>query len=115
MHRRFAAAVAIAACLLPAALAAADTYKLEIATVAPKKTPWAELLALYEKNVETASGGRIALPGEAQVIGPQPEPAIAIGHRRARRLQHLLAENDLAAAHPHRHARRVADKGRHEG
>ena len=59
MHRRFAAAAALVACLLPAGLAGADTYKLEIATVAPKKTPWAELLALYEKNVEQASGGRI--------------------------------------------------------
>jgi len=59
MHRQIAAALALAICLPAGRAAAEPTYKLEIATVAPKKTPWAELLALYEKNVEAASGGRI--------------------------------------------------------
>jgi TRAP-type C4-dicarboxylate transport system substrate-binding protein len=39
--------------------ASAETYTLQIATVAPKKTPWAELLKLYKANVEKASNGRI--------------------------------------------------------
>lgn len=37
----------------------AQEFTLEIGTVAPKKTPWAELLKLYKKNVQKASGGRI--------------------------------------------------------
>jgi TRAP-type transport system periplasmic protein len=59
MHCRRPAVLVLAFLMLWGGLAAADTYKLEIATVAPKKTPWAELLALYEANVEKASGGRI--------------------------------------------------------
>lgn len=40
--------------------AAADTtYELKIATVAPDKTPWADLLKDYKKAVEAASKGRI--------------------------------------------------------
>lgn len=39
--------------------AAAETYELKIATVAPDKTPWADLLKDYKKAVEKASGGRI--------------------------------------------------------
>ena len=63
MPRRFAIVLVMAVLLLPARFAAADTYKLEIATVAPKKTPWAELLALYEANVEKASGGEYECAG----------------------------------------------------
>ncbi len=39
--------------------AAEDAFELKIATVAPDKTPWADLLKDYKKNVEAASKGRI--------------------------------------------------------
>lgn len=52
-----AASVAGLAGLKPAA--ADDKFELKIATVAPDKTPWADLLKTYKKNVETASKGRI--------------------------------------------------------
>ena len=45
--------------LSPRPVAAQSTHTLEIATVAPKKTPWAELLEIYKRSVEKASGGRI--------------------------------------------------------
>lgn len=45
--------------LLTARPAAAQTYELKIATVAPDKTPWATLLKDYKKAVEKASGGKI--------------------------------------------------------
>jgi TRAP-type C4-dicarboxylate transport system substrate-binding protein len=38
---------------------AEKTHTLKIATVAPEGTPWAELLKLYKKRVEKASGKRI--------------------------------------------------------
>lgn len=45
--------------LFAARPAAAQTYELKIATVAPDKTPWADLLKEYKKAVEKASGGKI--------------------------------------------------------
>ena len=54
-----AAAVALAMLLGTVPQANAETYTLKIATVAPNDTPWATLLSLYKRNVETASGGRI--------------------------------------------------------
>ncbi len=39
--------------------AAQKKYELKIATVAPDKTPWADLLKKYKLAVEAASGGRI--------------------------------------------------------
>jgi TRAP-type C4-dicarboxylate transport system substrate-binding protein len=39
--------------------AADETFELKIATVAPDKTPWADLLKDYKKAVEKASGGKI--------------------------------------------------------
>jgi TRAP-type C4-dicarboxylate transport system substrate-binding protein len=39
--------------------AADETYTLKIATVAPAKTPWANLLTDYKKAVEKASAGKI--------------------------------------------------------
>lgn len=39
--------------------ATAETYELKIATVAPDRTPWADLLKEYKTNVERASKGRI--------------------------------------------------------
>ncbi|HUH01982.1 MAG TPA: TRAP transporter substrate-binding protein [Kofleriaceae bacterium] len=60
MMRHFALALALLGFVaLTPRTASADTYTLQIATVAPKKTPWAELLALYKTNVEKASNGRI--------------------------------------------------------
>jgi TRAP-type C4-dicarboxylate transport system substrate-binding protein len=61
MFRRFATAVAALAVLMTAGAGAAiaDTHTLSIATVAPRKTPWAELLKMYKKRVEKASNGRI--------------------------------------------------------
>src|SRR5688572_17402319 len=43
----------------PRSAIAEETFELKIATVAPDKTPWADLLKDYKKNVEAASGGRI--------------------------------------------------------
>ncbi len=63
LARRTFIAAAVAATVVglvglqPAAADAA--FELKIATVAPDKTPWADLLKLYKKNVEKASGGRI--------------------------------------------------------
>jgi len=54
-----AAAAGLAAVALPRPAAADETYELKIATVAPDKTPWADLLKDYKKSVEAASGGRI--------------------------------------------------------
>ena len=39
--------------------AAEGAYELKIATVAPDKTPWADLLKTYKANIERASKGRI--------------------------------------------------------
>jgi TRAP-type C4-dicarboxylate transport system substrate-binding protein len=52
-----AASVAGLAGLKPAA--ADDAFELKIATVAPDKTPWADLLKTYKKNVEAAAKGRL--------------------------------------------------------
>ena len=38
---------------------AEDKYELKIATVAPDRTPWADLLKSYKKTIEVASKGRI--------------------------------------------------------
>jgi TRAP-type C4-dicarboxylate transport system substrate-binding protein len=38
---------------------AEDTYTLKIATVAPKGTPWSDLLVTYKKRVQKKSGGKI--------------------------------------------------------
>lgn len=55
-----AAGIALAALAVPVLPAAADdTFELKIATVAPDKTPWADLLKEYKKAVETGSNGRI--------------------------------------------------------
>ncbi|MBK9036918.1 MAG: TRAP transporter substrate-binding protein [Myxococcales bacterium] len=53
--------VAVLACLALAAgpAAADDPIVMKIATVAPDRTPWADLLKGYKKAVETKSGGRI--------------------------------------------------------
>src|SRR5687768_16622247 len=57
MMRFFAVAAAFLA--LIAGSARAEEHVVKIATVAPAGTPWAELLDLYKKKVETASGGRL--------------------------------------------------------
>lgn len=49
---------AVAAAGAPAAHAGPQ-HTLKIATVAPEGTPWADLLKLYKRNVEKASGGRL--------------------------------------------------------
>lgn len=43
----------------PLSAAAEDDEKMKIATVAPERTPWADLLKRYRKAVKEASGGRI--------------------------------------------------------
>ena len=54
-----AAALGLAALASPRLASAQQTYELKIATVAPDRTPWADLLKDYKKAVETASKGRI--------------------------------------------------------
>jgi tripartite ATP-independent transporter DctP family solute receptor len=58
MKRLLFAAAASALISMPA-LGADAEYTLKIATVAPDRTPWADLLKRYEKAVEKGSGGRI--------------------------------------------------------
>jgi TRAP-type C4-dicarboxylate transport system substrate-binding protein len=53
------AAVALAGLLAARPAVAEPTYELKIATVAPDKTPWADLLKEYKKAVEKESKGRI--------------------------------------------------------
>jgi TRAP-type C4-dicarboxylate transport system substrate-binding protein len=53
------AALALVGLLSARPAAAQETYELKIATVAPDKTPWADLLKEYKKKVEAASKGRI--------------------------------------------------------
>ena len=53
------AAAAVAALAAPTAARADDTFTLKIATVAPDKTPWADLLKGYKKTIEAKSKGRI--------------------------------------------------------
>jgi TRAP-type C4-dicarboxylate transport system substrate-binding protein len=61
--RRLAFHVAIALALLGAMLApdsrAGTTYELNIVSLAPKGTPWSDLLDETEHRLETKSGGRI--------------------------------------------------------
>lgn len=60
MFRILALAIAVLGLVtIQPGYASADTHTLEIGTVAPPKTPWAELLKLYKTNVEKASKGRI--------------------------------------------------------
>lgn len=61
MPRRslLAGLLAAAAVLVAPASALAEEFTLKIATVAPDKTPWSELLRKYKKAVEEKSGGRI--------------------------------------------------------
>lgn len=60
IRRRTLVLAALAALALSAVPAAAqDSYELKIATVAPDKTPWADLLKEYKKQVEAKSKGRI--------------------------------------------------------
>lgn len=60
IRRRTVVAAALACLALSAVPALADDkFELKIATVAPDKTPWADLLKQYKKNVEKKSGGRI--------------------------------------------------------
>src|SRR5262245_53167552 len=54
-----AIACALSAVAAPRIAAADDVIEMKIATVAPDKTPWADLLKDYKKNVEAASKGRI--------------------------------------------------------
>lgn len=54
-----AVCAALAMLVTSAGLASAQTHTLKIATVAPADTPWADLLQLYKKNVEKASGGKL--------------------------------------------------------
>ncbi|KAB2904671.1 MAG: TRAP transporter substrate-binding protein [Kofleriaceae bacterium] len=54
-----AAAVALVGLLTARPAAAQDSFELKIATVAPDKTPWAQLLKDYKGAVEKASKGRI--------------------------------------------------------
>ena len=54
-----AAAASVAGLARLPRAAADDKFELKIATVAPDKTPWADLLKTYKKAVEKASGGRI--------------------------------------------------------
>jgi tripartite ATP-independent transporter DctP family solute receptor len=50
----------VALALVPAAAWGEDkTYTLQIATVAPNDSPWADLLKKYKKDVEQESGGKI--------------------------------------------------------
>jgi TRAP-type transport system periplasmic protein len=59
-RRTFVAGTAAAASLIGLGAAAADKpFELKIATVAPDKTPWADLLKSYKKAVEAAAPGRI--------------------------------------------------------
>jgi TRAP-type C4-dicarboxylate transport system substrate-binding protein len=53
------AAMALAGLFVARPAAADAEFELKIATVAPDKTPWADLLKEYKKAVEKASGGRI--------------------------------------------------------
>src|SRR5688572_18561218 len=52
-------AAGLAGLARPRSAAADQPYELKIATVAPDKTPWADLLKDYKKNVEAASGGKV--------------------------------------------------------
>jgi TRAP-type transport system periplasmic protein len=63
MQRTPLATAALLAAVLaaPSVARAEDTYEMTVATVAPSKTPWAELLTKYKKNVEEKSGGRITV------------------------------------------------------
>ena len=45
--------------LAPTPARAEETFELKLATVAPDKTPWADLLKGYKKTIEKKSGGRI--------------------------------------------------------
>ncbi|MEZ4403955.1 MAG: TRAP transporter substrate-binding protein DctP [Kofleriaceae bacterium] len=55
-----AALAGLALAALPVSRAAAeDTFELKLATVAPDKTPWADVLKDYKTAVEAKSGGRI--------------------------------------------------------
>lgn len=62
-RRTFLAGTAAAATLATVGgmgtAAADDKFELKIATVAPDRTPWAELLKTYKKTIEAASKGRI--------------------------------------------------------
>ena len=57
--RVFAVALALAAGTGAALAQDKPEFTLKIGTIAPKGTPWAELLKRYEKRVEKLSGGRI--------------------------------------------------------
>jgi len=60
IRRRTVVAAALACLALSAVPALADDkFELKIATVAPDKTPWADLLKGYKKTIEKKSGGRI--------------------------------------------------------
>ncbi len=78
--RRFTTAAAAATCVLGLAMAtspseASGPYELNIGSLAPDGTPWAELLENVEQNIESASGGRInvivrppGLMGEVEMV-----------------------------------------------
>lgn len=60
IRRRTVVAAALACLALSAVPALADDkFELKIATVAPDKTPWADLLKSYKKTIEKKSNGRI--------------------------------------------------------
>ena len=63
MTRTLVATCAILATTLAAQASALadDAIEVTIATVAPAKTPWAELLTKYKTNVEAKSGGRLKI------------------------------------------------------
>ncbi len=60
ISRRTVVTAALACLALSAVPAVADDkFELKIATVAPDKTPWADLLKTYKKTIEKKSNGRI--------------------------------------------------------
>ena len=60
VRRRTVLAAALAVLALAVTPAVADdTFELKIATVAPDKTPWADLLKGFKKTIEAKSKGRI--------------------------------------------------------
>ncbi len=61
MRRVVVVGLACAITFLGIATASAEPYTLKIATVAPKDTPWEQLLSLYKRNVAAASNGRIKI------------------------------------------------------
>ena len=91
---------AILGALLALAVAAParadETYVLKIATVAPAGTPWAELLDLYKKRVEKASGGRLKV--KVYLGGAQGDEIETVRKTERGQLQGVGASTGAVAA-----------------